>query len=120
MKEIALRLVDGIADYISNDAKEMGLTSEELVKYIVGTYVQCEKREAKLATPRMVVGIEIDKLMEEVKGDLNQFAKGLLKRRAATGDLKCKNCTMSLTEQDVDDDKCNTCGAPLKEALGGP
>lgn len=119
MKEITLRLVDGIADFISNDAKEMGLTSEELVKYIVGLYVQSEKQDAKLATPRMVVGIDIDEFMEAAKGDLNKIVRGLLKKKAATGDLKCKNCTMSLTENDIDNDKCSVCGASLRVALGG-
>ena len=119
MKEVILKLVDEIADYISGDAKELGLTSEELVKFIVGSYVQDEKRHARHLTPRTIVGINIEKLMEEVKGDMDKVAKELLKKRIQEGSLSCKNCTMKLTEQAIDDGKCNSCGAPLKDALGG-
>ncbi len=119
MKEITLRLVDEIADFITNDAKEMGLTSEELVKFIVGMYVQHEKHKKRSSAMGMMIGIDAGQLMEEVKGDMGRSAKEFLKRKAAAGDLKCKNCTMALTEQDIDNKKCGTCDAPLTEALGG-
>ena len=119
MKEVTLKLVDEIADYISSNAKELGLTSEELVKFIVGSYVQDEKRHARRSTPRAIVGIDIDNLMEGMKGDMDKVAKELFKKRIREGDLSCKNCTMKLTEQAIDDGKCNSCGAPLKDALGG-
>ncbi len=119
MKEITLRLTNEIADYISSIAKERGLTSEEFMKYIMGTYVHAMKQEHESSPQQVIVGVEIDKLMEDIKDNMLGLVKENLRRKARLGELKCKNCTMAFTEKDVDNGRCGTCGAPLKGALGG-
>lgn len=107
MKEIDLKLVDEIADFISGDAKEKGLTSEELIRYIVGTYVQRMR------------GVGFDKFIDGMKDRMTKLITENLKKKVRAGEVKCENCTMKLTEKDIDNEKCGSCGAPLLEALGG-
>lgn len=120
MKEINIRLTDDIANYIAKDAKEIGLTSEELVKFIVGAWVQGEMRERKassaIAIPFNVEGLgeSFRKVFDEMKED----AKEHLKKLAGEGAISCKNCTMKIKPEDVDAGKCGACGVPLKQALG--
>ena len=109
MKEILLRLADEIADYLSNDARGLGITSEDLIGYIVGTYVQDGMRMHVSTAPLMYI----------MKGNMSKLIREGLKRRVRAGEVKCENCTMKLTEKDIDDEKCGSCGAPLREALGG-
>jgi len=117
MKELTLRLVDDIADFIAKEAIEIGITSEELIRFMVGVHVQSEKQDIKRKTPQAVVGIDINKLLNELKGGFLKFSKEHLKDRARAGELSCKNCTMKLTEQDIDNGECGSCNAPLKDAL---
>ena len=93
MKEITLRLTDDVADYISNCAEELGLTSEDLIKFIVGTYVQQERRSH----------MSMASLVYVMKGNRSRLIREGLKKRIRTDEVKCENCTMKLTEKDIDD-----------------
>lgn len=116
MKEINLKLVDKIADYISKDAEEMGLTSEELLKYVVGSYVQESKRKGIPTLEEMsALPLSLGSAMTKALGSLDNLRKEYLKQQAREGALSCKNCTMKLTEQNVDDNKCGSCGASIRE-----
>ncbi len=125
MKEITLRLHDNIASYIEEDSKQMGLTSEELIKHMVGVYVQNDKRQAQ----RGMLGVgfmDKDALRSAIRGALDEVDKAfkdagkkMLKLRAQDGALSCKNCTMKLTEEDVDKGECGACHTPLGDTLTG-
>ena len=125
MKEITLRLHDDIASYIEEDSKQMGITSEELIKHMVGSYVQSDKRHVQ--TSMLGVGLmdkdvfrrALHSALDELDGALKDVSKKVLKRRAQDGALSCKNCTMKLTEEDVDKGECGACHTPLGDTLTG-
>lgn len=119
MKELTLRLADEIADFIAKDAKEIGLTSEEHIKNIVGVYVQYEKRCAACSHSGTIIGLNLGGIIEQLRGGVSAHLKSFLKSKASAGDLSCNNCTMKLTEQDIDNGKCGVCDKPLEEILGG-
>jgi len=112
MKEITIRVEDNIAEALTKDAHDRGLTILELVKSIIGEYV---------STHLMLVD-KLSSMMKTSLGELDdvfdRLEKKMLKMKASSGVLTCKNCTMRLTEKDVEDGKCSSCGALLKTALG--
>jgi len=46
-------------------------------------------------------------------GFLKGIDKDMMKMRAREGSLSCKNCTMKLTESDVEAGECSSCHAPI-------
>lgn len=119
MKELTLRLADEITDFIAKDAKEIGLTSEEHIKNIVGVYVQHEKRCAACSHSGSgtIIGLNLGDIMRQLGDGVSAHLKSFLKSKASAGDLSCSNCTMKLTEQDVDNGKCGVCDKPLEDIL---
>ena len=117
MKDITIHLADEILDFMETEAKELGVHTADLIRYITGTYVQ-ERRMYKRAI--MPTGIILGKssgFLKDLFKDAEAFAMRKLKERAQAGELACKNCTIKFTEQDIDNGKCGACGASLKEAL---
>ena len=120
MKEITIKLYDTIADYLSKDAKEIGLTSEEHIRGILGRYVQADVEEHVQYQHRgIAIPINIGGILDNVVKHLKKMGKDGLKKMAEDGALSCKNCTMKLKPEDIDNERCGACGAPLKEILGG-
>ncbi len=111
MIEVMIRLEKKIADDLAIDASDRGISVQELIRDILGEYAVTHIRlpEKMSAAMKSALG-ELEDLFE-------QLGKKMLKSRASSGALQCKNCTMKLTEKDVDNGKCGSCGAPLKEAL---
>jgi len=118
MKEITLKLADDIAEFIATEAQEMGITSNELIRYIVGGYVQGERAAVRPHTSTVIIMCDPMGFLKNIFGSVGSLLTESLKEKVKAGELTCKNCTMKLTEQDIIDGKCNTCGAPLKDALG--
>ncbi len=107
MKEIVIQLEDCIAVSLGKDAKKRGLTSSELIKYILGDYAiehVDEIEEATKATHKMLV---------ELAAFTQVMDSKMLKMRANAGALSCKDCTMKLTEEDVQKGICGACGATI-------
>ena len=120
MKAITVKLADEVAGAIARDAKAKGLTSEELCKYILGLYAQ--ENLASFSEQLEVMFVEAEeyfgKLRERYFNKFRDNRLTLLKGHARQGALSCKNCTIKLSEQDIDDGKCGACGVPLATALG--
>ncbi len=121
MKEVVVRLADNIAGQLARDARDKGISSEELIKYILGSYANESRRETEQSMPSLI-GVLMSSSLRNL-GDPSsklsaEIGKELLKHQARAGALSCKRCTMKLTEQDVDNDKCGACDVPLKIALG--
>ncbi len=106
MKELIVRFSDDTATYIASTAKMMGLTSEELVKYIVGDWLRSDKME----NPFTLI---FSKTESACKRAIDNIYKPLLKERARSGEIKCKNCTLPIKPSDIDSGKCSSCGADL-------
>ncbi len=121
MKELTVKVTEDIAKCIACDAKEKGLNSEELIKYILGGYVQ-EVIRCSRAEQRGISGIAIAEgmsgLLEKLFTGPQGIKTDLLKHQADQGALSCKLCTMKMSSADIDNGKCGACGAPLKNALG--
>lgn len=122
MKEITIRLADDISDRLTHEAKEKGLTPEELIKYILGTYVQgVLPKPSQLEQGGLKFGIygSLQDILKSITEDMAGIGKEALKQQARVGALSCKRCTMRLSEQDVENGKCGACGVPLEIALKG-
>ena len=80
MKEITIRLTDPIAKFISREAEELGITSEDLIKWLVGNYVQ---HEARAAQPKML--FELPSMAHMLGGNLpdllKEMGKDMMKAR---------------------------------------
>lgn len=109
MKEITLQVEDKIADAVSGNAKERGMSTPELLKYIIGEYVV---RNINMINQMIEASRQITGEMEDF---VNTLDKKLLKARASGGGLSCHNCTMKISEDDVEKGVCSACGAPIKE-----
>ncbi len=130
MKEIVIQLADEIAEFFANDAKAKGLSSAELIKYILGMYAQrgshiCTHSLAAGSTAVQGVGIlpsnrPLAQLLKELVSGTSVVNKDILKYEARAGALSCKECTMKLTEHDIDEGTCGSCGGSLNMALGRP
>jgi hypothetical protein len=112
MKEITINLDDQIAENVSNAAKRIGLTSEELIKYHIGTVYPVRSIYPGFG---ILMGSPFP---TSIYSDITTHAgmdyiKHNLRMQAQIGELKCNNCTMSLTPEDVDNNKCHTCQAPI-------
>ena len=125
MKEITIRLHDNIANFIEVDARQMGLTPEELIRHMVGVYAQSEARKTCSSTlgigfiDKDVFRSAIQSAMGELDKILDEAYKKTLKARARAGALTCKDCTMRISEEDIDKGECSACHAPLKDMLKG-
>jgi hypothetical protein len=104
VKEIAVRFTDGTAKQVKVISEQIGLTPEELVKYIVGMWVREEMSSHYGPVASMVL---------QSIPSLSDFTKPVYLGLAEHGDLKCKNCTLSLTKEDVEKGTCHSCNAPI-------
>jgi len=107
MKEVMIRIEDSIAEALAKDARDRGITVPELLRGILGDYVVTHLMVVEKLTT--VLHASLRELDEVFAG----LEKKMLKMRAADGALTCKDCTMRLTEKDVDNGKCGSCGAPI-------
>lgn len=114
MKEITLRLADNIADGIAREAVDMGVTSEEMIKFILGAYVQSSRYSSTKLLELKDQLVELRSFMSDVSKFSVTMDKEMLKVQARAGALTCKDCTLKLTEQDVEKGKCGSCGALIK------
>jgi len=115
MKEIILRLEDGVAGPIAEEAKRKGMTSEELCKYVLGTFAQQKCKDIKEYTQEAIKEISeaFDEVEKHMFGKISNIRLKIMKSQARDGALTCKECTMRLSEQDIDNGKCGLCGAPI-------
>lgn len=107
MKEMVVRVEESIAKSLLEDASERGLSIAELVRGILGEYVITHVKLADKISTMLEASLNgMDKMFEGLD-------KKIMKMKASQGALSCKNCTMRLTEKDVDEGKCGSCGAPI-------
>lgn len=104
MQELTLRFADGTAKQVKVISEQIGLTPEELVKYIVGMWVREEMNSHYGPVASMVL---------QSIPSLSDFTKPLYLGLAERGDLKCRNCTLPLTKGDVEKGACHSCNAPI-------
>ena len=108
MKEISIKFVETIANQIASESKQRGLTSEELIKYIVGSWL----KEENMHQYGPMAGIASN-ISSSFSDAIQDNAKHQMKALASRGELKCKNCTMPLSVEDVDKGVCHLCNGPI-------
>ncbi len=112
MKEVMIRIDDSIATALAKDAQDRGITVPELLRGILGEYVVTHLRLLEKVSDMM------KRSLEDLDDFFSNLDKKMLRLKARDGALKCKDCTMQLTEKDVDSGKCSACGAPIPGMLG--
>ncbi|MCJ7760874.1 hypothetical protein MUP59_07025 [Candidatus Bathyarchaeota archaeon] len=108
MKEISIKLFDSIANKVANESKQRGLTSEELIRYIVGTWL----KEEDIRQYGPMAGI-FPSLTSGISDAVRDAAKSQMRLQASRGELKCSNCTMPLSAEDVERGTCHLCNGPI-------
>jgi len=108
LKNINLELADAIYDNLFDESGERGLTPEELVRWILGDYARYRQGPTMRALPIPSISpivSETEKLMK-LSG---MFMKSMISQ----GGIKCSNCTMPLSAEDIEEGKCSKCGAEI-------
>ncbi len=110
MKEITVKFHDSIADNIKANADQIGLSPEELIRFIVGRWVQMEfmGRFGPMAGP----------IVQSIPS-ISTIGEKMVRDAASRGEIKCKNCTFPLTPEDIDNGTCHTCHSPIDFSVGG-
>jgi Zn finger protein HypA/HybF involved in hydrogenase expression len=103
VKEIIVKFQDHIAEQIADTAEKLGITSEDLIRYITGRWCSTENENSNSPQAHWA----------HIKKKLIEAQRDFLKSVAARGEIKCKNCTMSLKPEDFDKGECGSCHANL-------
>ncbi len=100
-----LELNDTVYENLVTAAGERGITVKELVRWIVGDYNRYSQgpTSVRMAPPSInPIVSETEKLLK-LSG---MFMKNIIKQ----GGIKCPNCTMPLSLEDIEEGKCSKCG----------
>ncbi len=115
MKELTVRFTDHTAEYVSLTAKSMGLTSEELVKTIVGKWMKDDCTENVMTLIASGLSSAIRGISEKELTDLvKSHNKRILRERGG----KCWNCGLPLKIEDIDSGTCSNCKADIFDKEG--
>ncbi len=109
MKEITVKFADPIANQVKAISTQVGITSEELIRFIVGRWIQQEfiGRFGPVAGPTM-------QSIPPLVSIISNASRQAMKQAASRGEIKCKNCTFPLTPEDIDNGTCHTCHSPIE------
>ncbi len=103
-----LELNSDIYDHLVTESDERGITVSELVRWIIGDYARFRQPPSVRMplTPFPLPGqSESDKLLK-LSG---MFIKSMIKQ----GGIKCSDCTMPLSIEDIEAGKCSKCDAEI-------
>jgi len=108
MKNINLELADAIYDNLFDESGERGITPEELVRWIIGDYARYRQSATavRMALPNINPMVSETEKMLKLSG---MFMKSAIKN----GAIKCSNCTMPLSVEDIEEGKCSKCDAEI-------
>lgn len=105
---IDLELNDDIYNSLETSALEIGITVKELLRWIIGEWVRFSHGPRVLGpipVPLSPVASETESLLKISR----VFIKGMIKQ----GGIKCSNCTMPLTMEDIEAGKCSKCESEI-------
>ena len=109
--KLDLELNDAIFNALETMSIERGITVQELIRWVIGDYV----RFSQGPTP-IRVGLPLHPLPNPATSETDKILKlsGMfMKSMINQGSIKCPNCTMALTVEDIEAGKCSKCEAEI-------
>ena len=109
----SIEINDEIYVKLASIAKERGVEVTELIRWIIGDYVNYVKFSTSRAQS---VAPTLPLPMERYQQTINRISKlteMMLKSFFGQGGMKCPNCTMPLTMEAMEQNKCQNCGAEI-------
>jgi antitoxin component of RelBE/YafQ-DinJ toxin-antitoxin module len=101
---ITFELGKEIHEQLLNHGKSMGLTEDEVIRMVLGQYFHISQPIALPLYPASNTGA----------GDyLRDYMKDLRKTFALAGNMKCPECSRTLTPDDITANKCSGCGKEI-------
>lgn len=104
-----LDLNDSIYENLETTATERGITVGELIRWVIGDYIQYSRPPTGIAFPAPLPPSP----MEQENAKVMKLSGLLMKSMINQGTIKCSNCTLALTVEDFDNGKCSRCGAKI-------
>ncbi len=104
-----LELTAEIYGNLVTESDERGITIEELVRWIIGDYARYRQGPpaVRMALPSInPMAAETEKILK-LSG---VFMKSMINQ----GGIKCSNCTMPLSVEDIEAGKCSKCEAEIE------
>jgi hypothetical protein len=100
MSKLEINIEDSSEEGLREQAKRRGITLEELVRWIIGTWV--------------IGGLVEIRQPPESMADINKAIAHMVRMSvAAAGGLSCETCTQRLKLSDVEKGCCPKCEAPI-------
>ena len=110
MGKLDFEVTDEIGKALEMDAKQRGITTSELVRWLLGTYVAGEFHYM----PNRLGPVAPQQVPLPPGGDpLEGMAMMMRMASAAGGILTCAHCTQRLTVGDVERGSCSKCEGPI-------
>lgn len=106
---IDLELNDDIYKNLETAAGERGITAKELIRWVIGDYI----RYSQPPTTMRALPMPLSSPVESETTKLLKLSGVFLKNMINRGDIKCSNCTMPLTMEDLEKGKCSKCEAEI-------
>jgi len=107
-----LELNDDIYKTLETAAVERGLTVKELIRWVIGDYVRYSQPPTMRAGPSIIPFLP-SRPMESETTKLLKLSGLFMKDMINHGGLKCSNCTLPLTMEDIEQGKCSKCDAEI-------
>ena len=108
MKNINLELTDDIYGNLVTESGERGITVEELVRWLVGDYTRYRQ-----GPPAVRMALPSPNPIASQTEELLKLSAVFMKSQIKTGAIKCQNCTMPLSVEDIEAGKCSKCDAEI-------
>ncbi len=99
-----LELNDDIYGDLVTESAERGITVEELVRWVVGDYARYRQ-----SPPPVRMALPHINPMASQTEELLKLSAMFMKSQIKNGAVKCSNCTMPLSVEDIEEGKCSKC-----------
>ncbi len=113
-----LELNDAIFNALETNSIERGIEVQELIRWVIGDYVRFSQGPTPIRVglplhplPNPATS-ETDKIMK-LSEMLMKLSEMFMKSMINQGGIKCPNCTMPLTVEDIEAGKCSKCDAEI-------
>ncbi len=126
-KELTLKVEETILGVVEAEAYVLGLTPEEMLRYIIGRWARSVTEQASAGVPFIKPPAHIAMVMGQPQPDIKAAwdmldpnlkvvalaSRLLIKRQIDNGEFKCSNCTQALAWKDFVAGHCGVCQAPI-------
>ncbi len=103
-----LELNDSIYEKLESLALEKGITVREIIRWVIGDFLQFNLPR-RISFPTPITPSPMEQESEKVM----KLSGLLIKSMVNSGAIKCPNCTLALTMEDINQGHCSKCEAEI-------